>query len=307
MPASITLKEFLSRYTAVPERFINEYIEFYDLCKINKFGISVEKIMKYLGITDRFKFEKRIRAYYTLNEDYQIIRLQQKLTKGVKDVYYMVSFDGFEKIVMKSNTKKGQEFRDYFIMLRKFIDYYRQHISDKIMELTKTNKFIYVLLTNKNKNIFKLGRTGNIRKRLQAYATGKDTHPDVKFIMIVNDSEKVESCSKVFLKAKQFKANKELYQENLEIIKKIIYNCAGMDKMMIDNINDNKKYDTYVIYDDSKTVEYLDVNNNVIGWEKGSVNVKIPKNTSTKKKTVEKVISTVNKTLKNAEITSTLS
>ena len=69
-------------------------------------------------------------------------------------------------------------------MLRKFIDYYKQHFSDKILELTKTHKYIYILLVNKNKKIFKLGRTGNIRKRLQAYATGKDTHPDILILNI---------------------------------------------------------------------------------------------------------------------------
>ena len=104
-------------------------------------------------------------------------------------------------------------------MLRKFIDYYKQHISDKIMELTKTHKYIYILLVNKDKKIFKLGRTGDIRKRLQAYSTGKDKHPDIKFIMIVNDSKKVENRAKIFLKAKQFKAIKNFIKENLELLK----------------------------------------------------------------------------------------
>ena len=40
---------------------------------------------------------------------------------------------------------------------------------------------------NKSKDIFKIGRTGNIRKRLQAYATGKEKHPDIEFILIVED------------------------------------------------------------------------------------------------------------------------
>ena len=84
---SITLKEFLIRYTAIPEKFVNEYIEFYDLCKSNRFGIPIEKVMKYLQINDRFKLEERIRINFKLNEDYQIIRLQQKLTKGVKDAH----------------------------------------------------------------------------------------------------------------------------------------------------------------------------------------------------------------------------
>ena len=184
------------------------------------------------------------------------------------------------------------------------------------MELTKTNKYIYILLVNKNKEIFKIGRTGNIRKRLQAYATGKDKHPDIKYILIVNDDKKVENCAKLFLKAKQFKANKELYQENLQLIKDILGNCADMDKKIVDSINNDKKYDTYVVFDDSKSIEYLDLNGNVKAWEKGNTHVRIPKETKKNKKDTEAIMKEVNitknysklKTLKNnkdARITST--
>ena len=107
MTDSITLKEFLLQYTAIPERFINEYIEFYDICKTNQFGITIEKVMKYLDIKNRLKLEERLRTHYKLNEDFQIIRLQKKLSKGIKNVHYMISFEGFERIAMKSTTKKG--------------------------------------------------------------------------------------------------------------------------------------------------------------------------------------------------------
>ena len=37
------------------------------------------------------------------------------------------------------------------------------------------------------------------------------THPDVKFIMIVDDAKKVEQYSKIFIKQFQYKPNTELY------------------------------------------------------------------------------------------------
>jgi len=170
---------------------------------------------------------------------------------------------------MNSSTKKGKLFRDYFVMLRKFIDYYKNHFADKIMELTKTNKFIYILMVNKNSNILKLGRTGDIRKRLQSYSTGKESHPDVKFIMIVNDDIKVEKCAKLFAKAYQYKENKELYKMHNDSLKQIIFDCANIDKNVIDNIKNNTtNLDTFVVYDDSKTIEYLNVNGDIIGMEK---------------------------------------
>jgi phage anti-repressor protein len=196
MSDRITLSKFLKKFTAIPEKFIDEYTVFYNMCSKNKFGIPINDVMKYFKIIDIKKFEERIRKKYKIGIDYEIIRIKQKSVKGIRDAHYMISFDGFEKMAMKSNTKKGQMFRDYFIMLRKFIDYYKDHFANKIIELTKTEKFMYILLVNKTKNIFKIGRTGDIRKRLQAYSTGKETHPDIKFIMIVNDDKKVEQCNK---------------------------------------------------------------------------------------------------------------
>ena len=46
---------------------------------------------------------------------------------------------------------------------------------------------MYIIQVNKNKNIQKLGRTIDIRKRLYSYARGKEKHTDIKFIMIVDN------------------------------------------------------------------------------------------------------------------------
>jgi phage anti-repressor protein len=269
--SKITLKVFLQKFTAVPEKFINEYYKFYELCENNKFGIPIENVIKYLDLIDRYKLERRIREQYILNSDYVIIRINQKSKKGTKNANYMISFETFEKICMNSSTEKGKMFRDYFVMLRKFIDYYKNYITDKIMELTKTNKYIYILLVNKKSNILKLGRTGNIRKRLQSYATGKDIHPDVKFIMIVEDDKRVEKCTKAFTKAFQYRGNKELYKIHNENLKEIIFDCAKTDQRVQHLIENNKNLDTYVIYDDSKKIEYLNLNDEVIGIEKKNI------------------------------------
>jgi phage anti-repressor protein len=266
--SNISLKEFLIKFTAVPERFINEYYKFYELCEKETFGISLEMIAKYLTIESIKNFKTRIRESYTINLDYVIIRDMKKLTKGITDATYMLSFETFEKVCMSSTTKKGQMFRDYFVMLRKFIDYYKQHIADKILELTQTNKFIYILTVNKKSNLLKLGRTGNIRKRLQAYSTGKEKHPDIKYIMIVEDDKRVEKCAKLFAKANQYKGNKELYKMHNDALKRIVFDCAKLDKSVIKHMSD-PSLKTYIVYDDSQNIEYLNLKGEVIGAEFG--------------------------------------
>ncbi len=102
---------------------------------------------------------------------------------------------------------------------------------------------------------------------MQTYSTGRDKHPDIKFIVIVKNDKQVETCAKLFAKIYQFKGNRELYKTNNDKLKSIVYKCAELDKSVIDNLQSSKSLDTYVVYDDSKTIQYLNLNGEVIGME----------------------------------------
>lgn len=207
MTKPIKLIDFLKKYTAISHKFIDEYYKFYEACEYHTFGIKLEDLLDYLGINDRNKFYDRFRKKFNIQTDYKIIRLKQKDMKGIKRAIYYINLDTFEKICMLSKAKKASSVRDYFIILRKFINYYKDHISEMILKKANQNpsKCIYIILVNKNKNIFKYGRTNDLRKRLKTYATGKDTHPDIKFIMLVDDPKYIENCAKVFLEKYSYK------------------------------------------------------------------------------------------------------
>ena len=289
--SNISLKDFLKKYTAISSKFINEYYKFYEMCENNIFGINAEDIIKYLGITFPKKFYERLREKYIINSDYIIIRTNNKSTKGIKDANYFVSFDTFEKICMISRTETGNRVRDYFITLRKFINYYKHHFADKINNLTLDHKYMYILLVNKGKNIFKLGRSKDIRKRLKSYATGKDIHPDIQFIMIVDDPIKVESCAKLFTTEFKYKGRQELYKIDIDLLKETIFKCAEIHKNIIDKIQNDDNIESYVVFDDSKTIQYLDISNNIIDYEKKSSKKKSSKKKSSKKKLSKKKLS----------------
>jgi phage anti-repressor protein len=291
MTQNLTLKDFLKKYTAISNKFIDEYYIFYEKTIDNKFGIKIQDIMKYLNITNRHKFEERIRKNYIINIDYIIIKLSEKLEKGKIYSNYFVSFECFEKICMNSSSEKGKLFRDYFVMLRKFIDYYKQHFSNKINELVNNNKYIYILSVNKGKNIFKLGRTKNVKNRLKSYETGKEKHPDIKFILIVKDAIKVEKCVKLISKQFQYKKNKELYKIELDKFKSIIFSCSDLNKNIKDNINNSHKYDYYIVYDNSTKNKNNYINSN----EKKTKKLYISKNNNIN---YSKIIKLSNKTIK---------
>lgn len=279
MTIPIKLIDFLKKYTAISHKFINEYYKFYEISEYHSFGIKLEDVLDYLNIRDRNNFYDRFRKKFTIELDYKIIRLKQKDMKGVKRAIYYISLDTFEKICMVSKSEKANSVRDYFIILRKFINYYKNHISEMILEKANKNpsKCIYILLVNKNKKIFKYGRTNDLRKRLKNYATGKDKHPDIKFIMLVDNPKYIEDCAKIFLNKYAYKKGQEIYKIDFDFIKTITNNCVEMIKHL-DFIKDNKDNDAYIIFDDYETLEYLDTNGKIIGYEKntkdiGTVNV----------------------------------
>jgi hypothetical protein len=142
------------------------------------------------------------------------------------------------------------------------------------MELTQTSKFIYILDVNKSKDIFKMGRTGNMRKRLQAYATGKEKHPDIEYILIVDDDKQVEKCSKLFAKANQYKGNKELYKIHIDKLRELVLDCAKIDHKMNTKFTNNSNINRYVVYDNSKIIQYLNLDDKVIGFAKISKKTK---------------------------------
>jgi len=124
---------------------------------------------------------------------------------------------------------------------------------------------------NKNKSILKLGESKNIRKRLRVYSTGGDKHPDIQFIFYTEEPKKLEPCVKIFAKVKRVRGKTELYRMDTGVLKKLIFKCADVDTNLYDNeiADENyKKYDAYVIFDNSEAIEYLNTKGDVIGYEK---------------------------------------
>jgi phage anti-repressor protein len=229
MNTNISLKDFLKLYTGISYKFIDEYCKFYEMTDNKKFGIDLNDVIKYLEIKYDESFITNFRKHYKENIDYKyyLINRSEKREKEKKYSLYLLSLDTFEKICMMSKTKKANSVRDYFIILRKFIFYYKNHISNMIINesIKKPNGNIYIILANKNKNIFKIGKSKDIRERLKNYATGKDKHPDIKFIILVDNKSDVEKCVKKITRKYQFKPNQEIYKVDIEQLKKIYLNA----------------------------------------------------------------------------------
>jgi len=142
-------------------------------------------------------------------------------------------------LCQSTQSKKGKEVRRYFIDVEKLLNKYKSYIieglEDKVKLLQKNRKpkinpqkgIIYVFRTpdTPENNLYKIGRTIDLKKRLQSHSSGLSEDIDVLFIQEVNDVNKIEKCAKEAMKKFQYRKYKEVYQVNIDVIKFIIKNC----------------------------------------------------------------------------------
>jgi phage anti-repressor protein len=142
-------------------------------------------------------------------------------------------------ICQSTQSKKGKEVRKYFIEVEKLLNKYKSYVieglENKISKLEKSRKpkinpkkgIIYVFRTpdTPENNLYKIGRTINLKKRLQSHSSGLSENINMIFFQEVDDIVKIEKCAKEVMKKYKFRKYKEVYQVNIDIIKYIIENC----------------------------------------------------------------------------------
>jgi hypothetical protein len=92
--------------------------------------------------------------------------------------------------------------------------------------------YIYVFRASTEKNdIVRIGRTRNLRKRLQSHFSSHADDPNVLFVYKTENVSAVEECIHTFVKKHQYRKRKEVYEVDLEYVKKIVGRCAGIGRL----------------------------------------------------------------------------
>ena len=85
---------------------------------------------------------------------------------------------------------------------------------------------IYILKAlNTNATLYKLGKTTDLKNRLNTYNSGNANDVEPLFIIPVKDIDSVESCVKKACKKFQYRKYKEVYELDIELLKIIIDDC----------------------------------------------------------------------------------
>lgn len=251
--------DFLKKYSTIPNQFLDDFFKLFNYESNNTTEkiVNANNVIKWLEI-HKHNLKKTLKKSYIKDVDY-IINKTQKL-KGIggqKNEIIMITIDCFKMICQSTQSKKGKEVRRYFIEVEKLLNKYKSYVIEglesKISILEKGRKpklkpqkgIIYVFRTpdTPENNLYKIGRTIDLKKRLQSHSSGLSEDINIMLIHEVDDVVKIEKCAKEAMKKFQFRKYKEVYQVNIDVIKFVIENCDKfhtiLDKI-IEKENANK-------------------------------------------------------------------
>lgn len=229
--------KFLKKYSGVSHTFVDDFFGLYDRKDKYNFCISTAVIAKWYGITTQ-KIKEVLQKSYKEYIDYTIVSRKVMGKTGRPTETIMITPRCFKLMAMQGRTKKAQEVREYYLevedTLERYKDYIIEGLNEKIHQLENNQKpkinpkrgVIYILQTAEGVGYYKVGRTKNLKQRLKSYNADKANDIVPLFLYETKDVAKIEACIKTFAKEFQYRRCKEVYQADLEMLKRLIVQCA---------------------------------------------------------------------------------
>ena len=195
-----------------------------------------------------------MKSSYQLDVDYVIIKPPQ--VRGIGKNNYrqvLLTTDCFKSLCMQSRSPQSERVRTYFIAVEKTLIRYRSEIMEimhmRIEQLENNQRpltaslkktgLIYVVNAedsvtvakigrSKSLSLVKLGYTSNFEKRLQSHGSALADKLKLLYTYKTDNMKDVEACAKGVLKGTQYRKFKEVYEANIDIVKKTIQGCGNL-------------------------------------------------------------------------------
>jgi phage anti-repressor protein len=250
---------FINKYSFVNSKFVKD---FYNIIKedyierYNEFLIDSEILRKWLQINNRRIFNNTIKRSYIQNNDYIIKNIKNKEGSGGHNLEIItLTPEAAKKICLSTNSKMGHQVQQYFLDLEVALYKYKNYIIDgmkkKIEQLehnqkpkiNSNKKIIYIFRAlNTDLTLYKIGKTINSKTRFSKHNSPLANDLEIIFQYEAENIDQIESCIKSYMKRAQYRKYKEIYQVDLNIIKKAIKDCdIKINEYNNDIIKYNKK------------------------------------------------------------------
>ena len=265
----ITFIDFLKKYSTIPNQFLDDFYKIFNNTTLdnNQININLDIVIKWLNIQKHSAKDTLVKSYRK-NIDYTILKIKKKEGSGGHNKEIIkITADCFKKICQLTKSKKGNEVREYFIQVESLLDKYKNYIiegmKEKITKLEKDQKpkinpekgviYIFQTANSKENSLYKIGRTKDLKKRLQSHQSPLAHDIDVLFYYESDNIIKIEKCIKLLMKDYQYRKYKEVYKINVDIIKSLIEQC---DSIIIDT---EQKVKLSELKDDPTKLYYINI------------------------------------------------
>jgi len=223
------MEEFIKEHTTIPKNIIDNFFFI-----TNKSHNDTDIIINFNNVVKLLDTNK------TNLKNVLIKNFEESIDYIIKQNNIKISSSCFKELCMISQTAKAKEVRKYYLELEKIVKKYNKLIEESLYEkigLLKENKkvkkhdvggVIYIieaLNVSKGEKLFKLGKTGDLEKRIKTYNTGNANNIKILFKIYVKDMDSVETCVKKALQKYQYRQNKEVYEIDINMIKSIVKKC----------------------------------------------------------------------------------
>jgi hypothetical protein len=268
---------FINKYSFVNSKFVKD---FYNIIKedyierYNEFLIDSEILRKWLQINIKRSFNDTIKKSYKKNIDYKIEKVKKSEGSGGHNFEIItLTPEASKKICLSTNSKMGGQVQQYFldleVALYKYKNFIIEGMNKKIEQLENnqkpkinpSKKIIYVFRAlNTDLTLYKIGKTINSKTRFSKHNSPMANDLEVLFQYETDNIDQVELCIKAYMKKAQYRKYKEIYQVDLDIIKKAIKNCdAEINEINKEIERKNKKQKGGKIINkiDEKEILYL--------------------------------------------------
>lgn len=246
------MEDFLKKFSDVPSGFIEDFFELSkESYEDDDFAIDLHIVAEWLHVT-KGNLKRLLVQHFEKDYDYIINQIKRKNIAGKGANYVEIIFitpDCFKELCMLSQTAKAKEVRKYYLSIEKLIRRYHQSIQDKLYKqlgILKTNQrpknfknggVVYILKAlNSEIDLYKIGKSKNLKKRLRQYNSGNANDIEPMFILQVSDIDRVEECIKTLIKKFKYRKYKEVYEINFDILKQVFTRCSDFisssDKML---------------------------------------------------------------------------
>ena len=265
------LIDFLKKYTKINNDFIDDFFGLYDEKDKFNFCIDLDIISKWMN-TKKSDLKETLINSYIIDIDYIININIDNINKksGPKPEKILLTPKCFKMLSMQSRTKKAKLVREFYYELENVIDQYKNYIieglKDKINKLENNQKpkinpkkgVIYIIQASDGLGHYKIGKTVNLKKRLQTYNQDKKDEFVPLYIYETDEIDAVEKCIKAFAKKFQYRKYKEVYKADINMLKNLINQCGEInDKIYLIDKNKPKKIDKNI--NDSYSNYYIAV------------------------------------------------